>query len=178
MGNEIDNNSLDCIKENDRQQALLAWATATIDRVTNQRGAGEYLSEMLDWVAYFTREHFGFQERLLNACSRQQEYVLSRMADHCEFRRKLARLYVDSLCQDPTVPERLRALCHDLLRDAQTHDAEFSDLIRGGETRARPRKRPRRGQLAVKATQLLDPDLLAEAGNGPWSTQAVGGSAG
>jgi hypothetical protein len=147
--------SPDGVAENDQQKALLTWATARIDQLANEKGAREHLGELLDWVAYFTREHFGFQQRLLNECSQYREYLLSRVAVHCEFRRKLAQLCVDMMRRDSTVPERLRSLCHELLQDGQAHDEVFSEIVRKGGADPKLRKKPRRGQVAVEAAHLF-----------------------
>lgn len=144
------------VGEDNQQQALLAWATARIDELANQRGDKPQLGETLDWLAYFTREYFGFQQRMLTECSQHREYLFSRMAVHCEFRRRLAQLCVDMVRRDPTVPERLSGLCHDLLADAQAHDKMLSEILRNGEAAPRLRKKPRRGEPAAMASRVFE----------------------
>lgn len=137
------------IEECDRRQALLAEATATIDRIAEARTSASALGEFLDWLAHFTREHYGFQQRLLNECSRHREYVFSRIAAHAEFRRRLSQICIDMLRRDASVPERLRVLCHEMLADAEKHDRILSELIRSGTTMPRLRRARRREELAV-----------------------------
>jgi hypothetical protein len=144
------------VMENDQQKALLAWATASIEQFTHQKGPAEHFGQMLDWVAHFTREHFGFQRRLLNECSQQREYLMSRVEVHCDFRRKLAQLYMDSMHGDSTVPERLRALCNELLQDAQAQDQAFSEIVRGSGASPKVRKTPRQRPLAQEAAKLFE----------------------
>jgi len=144
------------IDENNRQQALLAWATERIDQFTRDYSQAQHIGEFLDWLAYFTREHFGLQQRLLNECSRQQEYLLDRVKVHCEFRRRLAQLCIDSMRRDPSVGERLNALCHDLLADARAQQETLADIVREAAVPPRARRRPRHAELATQATQLFD----------------------
>jgi hypothetical protein len=146
----------DGIRENRRHNEVLAWAISRIDQITSGECARQQLCGMLDWMAYFTREHFGFQQRLLAECSRQREHLLMRAAVHGEFRRQLARLCIDGTRGDPSVPERLRALCHQLLADAQAEQAAFSDLVRAGGKPARLRADRRRRPLAEEAAQEFE----------------------
>lgn len=139
------------IAENDRQNALLASAAAKIDQAATTRDAREQVGDLLDWLAYFTREHFGFQQRLLNECSQHREYLLSRMAVHGEFRRRLAQLCVDTMRGDATVPQRMRALCQELQEDARAHDAVFVSILRDDGVSPRLRRKPRRGHIPVEA---------------------------
>lgn len=155
MDNGIGVGSFGGIEENAQQQALLAWATERVDLLASQGSGAEYLGQLLDWLAYFTREHFGFQQRLLNECSQHRDYLLNRVAVHCEFRRRLAQLCIDTMRRDPSAPERLRVLCHDLLSDAQAQHETLSELMRNSMTGLRLRKNPRRGELATTATQLF-----------------------
>lgn len=153
----------DGIRENHRHNELLAWATTRIDQLTSGECARQQLCEMLDWMAYFTREHFGFQQRLLAECSRQREHLLNRAAVHGEFRRQLAQLCIDSTRGDPSVPERLRALCHQLLADAQAEQAAFSDLVRASGKPPRLRADRRRRPLAEEAAQQFEARLPLRA---------------
>jgi hypothetical protein len=143
------------IDENGRQKALLAWATARIDQLTGL-GAGHQLDDYLDWLAYFTREFFGFQQRMLTQCGDQRDYLFRRMEAHCEFRRRLARLSIDMIRNDPTVPERLRGLCHDLLEDAEANEQKLAEILDHGMAPLKLRKQPRRARPADRATQLFD----------------------
>jgi hemerythrin len=153
------------IEEDQDHRQFLAWATSQVDRLASERGAADSLCELLDWVAYFTREHFGFQERLLNECSQQREHVINRVAVHLEFRKKLAQLCVDSMRRDPTVSERLRSLCHELLDDTMQQHAVFSDLVGSacGTVGPRLRRKPRQGQLAIDAASMLEAQVRQSA---------------
>jgi hypothetical protein len=146
----------DGIRENHRHNELLAWATARIDQLTSGECARQQVCELVDWMAFFTREHFGFQERLLAENARQREYLSDRAAVHCEFRRRLAQLCIDSTRGDRTVPERLRELCHDILEDARVQQEAFSELVTAGGKHTRLRTDPRRERLAVEALQMFD----------------------
>jgi len=143
------------IEENCRHNDLLARATAQIDQLVSGASARQYMGELLDWMAYFTREHFGFQERLMAECAKQRDYLAGRAAVHGEFRRKLARLCIDSTRGDPTVPERLRALCHEILDDAQAQHAALPDLLEEGGAAMRLRADRRRRPLAEDAAEAL-----------------------
>jgi hypothetical protein len=147
---------VDVIDENGRQKALLAWATARIDQLTGL-GADHQLDDYLDWLAYFTREFFGFQQRMLNQCSEQRDYLFRRMEAHCEFRRRLARLSIDMIRNDPTVAERLRSLCHDLLDDAEANEQKLSEILEHGAMSLKLRRQPRRARPAERATQVFEP---------------------
>jgi hypothetical protein len=162
MGIGID--GVDGAKESNSENALLAWATARIDQLVNEKSAGEHLCELIDWIAYFTREHFGFQQRLLKECSQHREYLLNRVAVHCEFRRNLSRLCIDMMRGDPTVLERLRSLCHELQQDAQAHDQGIFEIVRNGGASPKLRKKRRRGQLAVEAARLFECHIPVSAG--------------
>jgi hypothetical protein len=128
---------------------LLRWATTRIDQIGKAGDYREQFAGLLDWIAHFTRERFGFQQRVLMECSQHREYLLRRVAVHCDFRRRLYALYIDSLYQDPTVTERLRALCHELLLDAQAHEKALLDLVRKDGPGPRLRAKPRRGQVVA-----------------------------
>lgn len=146
----------DGIRENHRHNELLAWATACIDQLTSGDSARQQVCELVDWMAFFTREHFGFQERLLAETARQHEYLSNRTAVHGAFRRRLAQLCIDGTRGDRSVPERLRDLCHDILEDARIQQEAFSELVSTGSKRTRLRTDPRRERLAVEALQMFD----------------------
>lgn len=146
----------DGAKENYRHNELLAWATSRIDLLTSGDYARQHVSDLVDWMAYFTREHFGFQERLLAETTQQREYLATRSAVHGEFRRRLAQLCIDGTRGDRTVPERLRQLCHDILEDARLQQEAFSDLMTASDQRTRLRIDPRRERLAIEALQMFD----------------------
>jgi hemerythrin len=133
----------DGILENSRHNELLAWATARIDQLTSGECARHQVNELLDWMAYFTREHFGFQERLLAQCGRHYDHLVNRAAVHLEFRRQLAQLCIDATRGDATVPERLRELCHKLLEDSRAEQEAFSELMKvsGSNPRLRADRR-------------------------------------
>jgi len=140
--------SSDGIQESHRQQELLAWATHRIDQLTRQETAGNQVGDMLDWMAHFTREQFGFQQRLLKQCAEHQQYLFDRVAVHNEFRRKLARICVDMMRGDVTVPQRLQSLSHELLEDSQAQAQVLSELM--GSAGVKLRRKPRRGELATE----------------------------
>ncbi|MBU1237882.1 MAG: hypothetical protein KJ634_13285 [Gammaproteobacteria bacterium] len=146
----------DGIVENARHSDLLAWAAERIDQLTNGGYARRNMSDLLDWMAYFTREHFGFQERMLAECGKQREYLSRRTEVHCRFRRQLAQLCLDSMRGDASVPERLRSLCHDILQDAQTQQEQFAELVRDSAVATRLRVDPRRGPLAIEAARQFE----------------------
>jgi hypothetical protein len=98
---------------------------------------------MLDCVAYFTREHFGFQERVLKECGEQRTYLMDRMAVHYDFRRRLAQIYLDAMRGDITVAERLSSLCHELWLDIQTQQETFTKIISGSEDAPKLRRKQR-----------------------------------
>lgn len=148
--------SVDGVRENHRHNELLAWATARIDQLTSGDCARQQVCEMVNWMAFFTREHFGFQERLLAETTRQREYLSSRAVAHGEFRRRLAQLCVDGARGDQTVPERLRALCHDILEDARIQQETFSEIVTAGGKGERLRIDPRRERLAIEALRMFD----------------------
>jgi len=143
------------IDENQRHNELLAWATSQIDQLTESGAGGAHLCDMLDWMAYFTREHFGFQQRLLADCGRQREYVFDRIEAYGNFRRQLAQLCLDSMRGDTTVPQRLSLLCHELLQDEQANRQRFIDALRDGGPSVKLRRKPRHGQLATEAANDL-----------------------
>lgn len=147
---------VDGIRENHRHNELLAWATARIDQLAMGDCARQQVCELVDWMAFFTREHFGFQERLLAETTKQCEYLASRATVHGEFRRRLAQLCVDGTRGDRTVPERLRALCHDILEDARIQQETFSEIVSAGEKGNRLRIDQRRERLAIEALRMFD----------------------
>jgi hypothetical protein len=151
MAKSIDLVSPEAIPANDQQQALLSWAATRIDQIRQESDFKEHLAGLLDWIAHFTRERFGFQQRLLTEYSQHRDYLLRRVAVHYDFRRRLCTLYIDSLYQDPTVTERLRALCNEILQDAQAHEKALLDLLRKEGSEPRLRTKPRRGQMAADA---------------------------
>jgi hypothetical protein len=157
------------IKELQEQIALLRWITAKIDRLATDAANitnPEDLNDLLEWIALFTREHFGFEQRLLRLLedySHYGRYLAKRAAVHSSFRIQLTQLWIDKMRDDPYVSERLRSLCHELLEDAQAHDKIVAIVMqRNG---APPlRTRPRRGQVAVETAPLGEADILALAG--------------
>lgn len=117
------------VKEIDEQRELLARTVERLDRLTDAEVRAELLDHFLNWLAHFTREHFGFQQRLIRMCCDGQE--LSRcMAAHGELRKQLSALCLDALRRDATVAARLRTLGHQLLDDVQTRDSGLLDQVR------------------------------------------------
>jgi hemerythrin len=130
--------------DNDRQIALLNWATTKLDNIAGHHSTQDNVSELLDCMAYFTREHFGFQERLLKDCSEHRAYLMERMAVHGEFRRRLAQIYLDAMRGDLTVAQRLSSLCHEIWLDIQTQQEAFAKIVgnRGEAPKTRRKTRP------------------------------------
>lgn len=130
-------------RETDRQLALLTWARTRIDRIASLANAGERIEDLLDFMAHFTREYFGFQERLLTEAAAQREYLLERSTAHAEIRSRLAQIYADAANGDPAAAKRLSSLCHELWLDIQTQQDEFSAVLRDGQETPRLRQKPR-----------------------------------
>jgi hypothetical protein len=130
-------------KESDRQLALLNWARMKIDRIAKHSDSSDRLNDLVNFMARFTREYFGFQERMLSESAANHEYLAERKATHAEFRRRLAHIYADVTNGNATAPERLSALCHELWLDLQTQRDEFSATIHDGSLAARLRRSPR-----------------------------------
>lgn len=128
-----------CARESDRQFALLNWARLKIDGIAARRDARESIDELLDFMAHFTREYFGYQERLLKEAAVDQGHLMKRKATHAEFRRRLAHIYADAVNGHTEVPARLHALCHELWLDILTQRDEFEALV--GRTESPPRFR-------------------------------------
>lgn len=130
--------------DNDRQIALLNWTATKLDNLAGHRSTRDNLGELLDCMAYFTREHFGFQERLLKDCSEHRAYLMERMAVHGEFRRRLAQIYLDAMRGDLTVAERLSSLCHEIWLDIQTQQETFAKIVGTGDETHKMRRKQRK----------------------------------
>jgi hypothetical protein len=115
--------------------------------------AGTEFEQVLDWLAAFTRRHFGQQLRLLEACCPEPAYVRERATTLVEFRRRLASLYLRSTVGEPTAAARLRLLCRDLLQDAECHDRRWQQLAAVGSAGVGVRRRPRRDWPEVPVPQ-------------------------
>jgi hemerythrin len=144
MDTDIDVAGVAGLKESARQIALLNWATARIEQLSHQKTPGDSINDLLDCLAYFTREHFGYQERLLKEYSDQRAYLMDRMAVHAEFRHRLAQIYMDAIRGDHTVTERLNALCHELWLDIKTHQDAFAEAARNTGKEPKLRRKARR----------------------------------
>ncbi|MBU1237998.1 MAG: hypothetical protein KJ634_13885 [Gammaproteobacteria bacterium] len=129
--------------ETESQVALLRWAMTQVDRLVENGSARSRLGELLDCVAYLTREHFGFQERVLKEYAEQHEYLMERMAIHRKFERRLANINVDALQGDSTVVERLSTLCHELWQDVHEQQEPFAKLVRDSGKAPSLRSKPR-----------------------------------
>jgi hypothetical protein len=128
-----------CARESDRQFALLNWARLKLDGLAARRNTGESIDELLDFMAHFTREYFGYQERLLKEAAVDQGHLMKRKATHAEFRRRLAHIFADAVNGHADVPARLHALSHELWLDILTQREEFAALM--GRTDPPPRFR-------------------------------------
>lgn len=149
---------VDCVDENMRHRDLLAWATAHVDRLMHNPGGRQEISEMLDWMAHFTREHFGFQERLLAQFGQQRQYLIDRAQAHAQFRRRLAELCLDSVRGDASVPNRLCDLCHEMMLDTESDLDRFTETVRKHAQDMRLRADRRRAELATAALQMFNCD--------------------
>jgi hypothetical protein len=80
------------------------------------------LVDLLDWLARFTRNHFDRSIRGLHAARAGRDYILQRMCEYSELRKRLAALCVEATFDNPdlAVP-RMRSLCLELLMDAEAH---------------------------------------------------------
>jgi hypothetical protein len=149
------------VDEIDEQRELLARTVERLDGLTDAEVRAELLDHFLNWLAHFTREHFGFQQRLIRMCCDGQE--LSRcVAAHGEMRKQLSALCLDALRRDATVAARLRALGHRLLDDVQTRDSGLLDKVRS----QRPRVSFRRGRRTHGAPLTASWAELAALCNG------------
>lgn len=130
-------------READRQLALLNWAMAKIERIASLSGPCDGLDNLLDFMAQFTREYFGYQERLLQEAAAQHEHLMERRKTHAEFRSRLARICADAANGDASVARRLNALCVELWLDVQTQRDDFSAIVHGTDSTPRLRSKPR-----------------------------------
>jgi hypothetical protein len=156
MDTVLDVASINGTREKDHRIALLNWATTKVDQIAGHNSARDGLSELLDCVAYFTREHFGFQERLLKECGEQRAYLMDRMAAHYDFRRRLAQLYLDAMRGDATVAERLSTLCHELWLDIQTQQDAFAEIVASSEDAPRLRRKQRQDATPFRKALRFD----------------------
>lgn len=138
-------------KEADRQFALLDWARTRIDGIASRGASADRLDALMEYLAYFTRDYFGYQERLLGASTRYVEQLAERKATHAEFQRRLNRLYAEAIGGDPTLASRLNALCLELWLDVQTQRDEFSALAARPDTTAQPRSKARPDSATLRA---------------------------
>lgn len=141
-------------EEHERQNQLLERVTDRIDCLQRGNCAQHQMLELMDWMAHFTREHFGFQERLLAECGRQREHLVHRATVHAGFRRQLAQLCIDGMRGDLSVATRLSALCHQILDDARVEQETLSELLNASGKRLRARLDPRRQTLAETAARI------------------------
>lgn len=144
------------IREIAQHNALLAWVTGRID-LQPDKVCAEFLLNLANWLAFYTREHFGLQQRLFRECCFNPE-LADRAIAQFQYRRRLAELCLDIVRGDPTVTGRMRALCHEVLSDAQIHDGPFFDFIQSKGLDPVVRKRPRPDQLHACAGHLFDSD--------------------
>ncbi len=142
------------IDEFDRQFGLLEWTTGRLDTLPDANVRRELMQDMLDWLAHYTREYFGFQERLMREFWNPEAFS-ARMNAHVMFRRKLSSLCLDMMRGDPTVAERMRALCHEMLEDAQVHDQPFVAFLRETQAPVRLRRKSRHNDPAKAAAQIF-----------------------
>jgi hypothetical protein len=78
--------------------------------------------DLLDWLARFTRNHFDRSIRNLHAARAGRDYILQRMREYSELRRRLATLCVEAPFHTPEQAiTRIRVLCLELLIDAEAH---------------------------------------------------------
>jgi hemerythrin len=156
MDTHIDVAGIAGLKENARQIALLNWATARLEQLSHRSATGDGIKDMLDCLAYFTREHFGYQERLLKEYSDQHAYLMDRMAVHAEFRHRLAQIYMDATRSDVTVADRLNALCHELWLDSQTQQETFAEIVSKAKKIPKIRRKTRPNSTPFHALLRFD----------------------
>ena len=138
-------------KEADRQFALLDWARTRIDGIANRGAPADRLDALMEFLAHFARDYFGYQERLLGSSTLHVELLAERKATHAEFQHRLAQLYADAIGGDPALPRRLNALCQELWLDVQTRRDEFSELAARPDTTPQPRSQLRPDSAALRA---------------------------
>ena len=151
MDMERDNSG---IEEFERQFGLLAWTTGRLDMLPDNKVQRELMQDMLDWLAHYTREYFGFQERLMREFWNPDSFT-ARMQAHMKFRRRLSALCLDMMRGDPTVAGRMRALCHEMLEDVQTHDQPFVDFLKETRPPIRLRRKTRHNDPEKAVAQLF-----------------------
>jgi hemerythrin len=143
-------------RESDRQLALLNWALTKIDRIAARSGPYDNLDDLLEFVAHFTREYFGYQERLLQEAATHHDHLIERKATHAEFRSRLARICADAANGEATVPRRLNALCVELWLDMQTQRDDFSAIVHSTDANPRLRSKPRPDSEALRTILRAD----------------------
>lgn len=156
MDTHIDTASPASLKEYTRQIALLNWASAKLEQLSHQGRTTDSINDLLDCLAYFTREHFGYQERLLKEYSSHRTYLMERMRVHGEFRHRLAHIYLDAMRGDATVAERLNALCQELWLDIQTQQETFAEVASKAEKEPKLRRKARRDATPFNAVLRFD----------------------
>jgi hemerythrin len=143
-------------READRQLALINWALTKIERIAARSDTDDSLDDLLDFVAHFTREYFGYQERLLQEAAAHQEHLMERRATHAEYRNRLARIFADAANGDATVARRLNAVCVELWLDVQTQRDDFSAIVHSSESAPRFRSKSRQDSEALRAILRAD----------------------
>lgn len=147
---------VDCTKETARQRTLLDLARSRIDRLARLGQTGDGLDDLLDFMAYFTREYFGFQERILAESANHPEYLAERLATHAEFRSRLAHICADAPADNSDVIKRLSALCYELWLDLSMQQDQLTAIVRGSNTHVRLREKARMENPALKAILRFD----------------------
>jgi hypothetical protein len=150
----------DGLSEYRRHIDLIADSVIRLEELGNEASTMEQVSECLDGLAFLTREHFGMQLRMLRCWSQPSEYLLDRSAIYSEYRRKLARLYIDAMRQDSTVASRLQALCNHLLDDMVSQQATFVALMRSNMDGPRLRRNQRKDSIAQKPSRAVPLDMV------------------
>jgi hypothetical protein len=138
-------------KEVDHQFALLDWARTRIDGIVNRGAPADRIDALIEVLAHFCRDYFGYQERLLGNSTLHLMDLAERKVTHAEFQQRLAQLYTNAIGGDPTLPGKLNALCQELWLDVQTRRDDFSALAERPDTTPQPRGKARPDSAALRA---------------------------
>jgi hypothetical protein len=139
------------LKEVDRQFELLDWARTRIDGIANHGAPADRIDALIEVLAHFCRDYFGYQERLLGNSTVHLVELAERKVTHAEFQQRLAHLYTNAIGGDPNLPRLLNALCHELWLDVQTRRDEFAALAERPDTTPPPRGKVRTDSAALRA---------------------------
>lgn len=90
-------------------------------RISDEQSRSDVV-DLLDWLARFTRNHFDRSIQCLLAAHAGRDYILQRMREYSELRKRLAALCVEATFNSrEQAVTRMRVLCLELLIDAEAH---------------------------------------------------------